>query len=265
MMKKFRNLMILLVALGVSHSAMAWGAWGHHITAYIAEQHLTSEAKAKCEHYLKHSLPHYSSWMDHWRNSEPFKETTYWHMNRVNKDFNTIGNNDISRDAVTQLERVNKEMIKGGYKGMSDSLVAVNLKYLIHMVGDMHCPCHVAYSKDCGLKGHSIYMKGKKVNRHKFWDGAPQYMHPKWKADKFLKAYDTYLPKQIKKITKGTPTKWSKQNANKMVQTYYIWEKGQDFAKLSKEQRKQIDDTIHEQLAYAGYRLAAMLNNIVKE
>ena len=186
-------------------------------------------------------------------------------MNRVNKDFNTIGNNDISRDAVTQLERVNKEMIKGGYKGMSDSLVAVNLKYLIHMVGDMHCPCHVAYSKDCGLKGHSIYMKGKKVNRHKFWDGAPQYMHPKWKADKFLKAYDTYSPKQIKKITKGTPTKWSKQNANKMVQTYYIWEKGQDFAKLSKEQRKQIDDTIHEQLAYAGYRLAAMLNNIFKE
>jgi hypothetical protein len=50
-----------------------------------------------------------------------------------------------------------------------------------------------------------------------------------------------------------------------MVQTYYIWEKGQDFAKLSKEQRKQIDETIHEQLAYAGYRLAAMLNNIFKK
>jgi hypothetical protein len=90
-------------------------------------------------------------------------------------------------------------------------------------------------------------------------------MHPKWNADKFLKAYDTYSPKQIKKISKGTPTKWSKQNATKMVQTYYIWEKGQDFAKLSKEQRKQIDETIHEQLAYAGYRLAAMLNNIFKK
>lgn len=186
-------------------------------------------------------------------------------MNRVDKNFNTIGNKILSRDAVTQLERVNKEMINGGYKNMSDSLVAVNLKLLIHMVGDMHCPCHVAYSKDCGLKGHSIYMKGKKVNRHKFWDGAPQFMHPKWNADKFLKAYDTYSPKQIKKISKGTPTKWSKQNATKMVQTYYIWEKGQDFAKLSKEQRKQIDETIHEQLAYAGYRLAAMLNNIFKK
>jgi hypothetical protein len=50
-----------------------------------------------------------------------------------------------------------------------------------------------------------------------------------------------------------------------MVQAYYIWEQGQDFAKLSAEQRAQIDDTIHEQLAYAGYRLAAMLNNIFKE
>jgi hypothetical protein len=90
-------------------------------------------------------------------------------------------------------------------------------------------------------------------------------MHSKWKADKFLKAYDTYSPKQIKKIVKGTPSKWSKQNAYKMVHTYYIWEKGQEFTELSKEQRKQIDETIHEQLAYAGYRLAAMLNNIFKE
>lgn len=265
MKKKLLNLMLLFAALGVSHSAMAWGGWGHYITAYIAEQHLTPEAKAKCELYLKHSLPHYASWMDRWRNTPPFEETTYWHMNRVNKDYVTIGNNDISRDAVTQLERVNKEMIKGGYKNLSDSLVAVNLKYLIHMVGDMHCPCHVAYSKDCGLKGHSIYKNGKKVNRHKFWDGAPQMMHPKWKADRFLKEYDTYSPKQIKKIAKGTPTKWSKQNATKMVQTYYIWESGQKFEELTDKQRKQIDETMHEQLAYGGYRLAAMLNNIFSE
>jgi hypothetical protein len=261
-MKTLRNLIVLLVALALSQSAMAWGGWGHHISAYIAEKHLTPEAKAKCEHYLQYSLPHYSSWMDHWRNSEPFKETTYWHMNRVDKNFNTIGNKILSRDAVTQLERVNKEMINGGYKNMSDSLVAVNLKFLIHMVGDMHCPCHVAYSKDCGLKGHSIYMKGKKVNRHKFWDGAPQYMHPKWKADRFVKAYDTYTPKEIKKICKGDAYKWSVQNANNILKTGNYWERGAEFTKLSKEQRKQIDETLHEQLAFAGYRLASTLNKI---
>lgn len=261
-MKKLCHLIVLLVALGVSQSAMAWGNWGHHIAAYIAEQHLTPEAKEKCRHYLKYRLPHYSSWMDYWRNSKPFEESTYWHMNRVDKDFNTIGNGNISRDAVTQIERVVKEMSKGKYHNLSDSLVAVNLKLLIHMIPDMHCPCHVAYSKESGLRGTSMYVKGKKYNRHKFWDAAPQLMHPKWKIDRFVKAYDTYSEKEIKRIGKGTASKWSKQNAYSMVKTFDYWEKGAELTKIDKEQRQNIDKTLHEQLAFAGYRLAATLNKI---
>ena len=262
-MKNLRNLAILLVALVVSQNALAWGGWGHHITAYIAEKHLTPEAKEKCQHYLKHNLPHYSSWQDYWRHSDPFKEISFWHSSYVNKNFEVIGyKNDETRDAAYQVNRIIKEMEKGKYKKMSDSMVMVNLKLLIHMVGDMHCPSHAVYTKDFGLKGHSIYMKGKKVGRHKFWDGAPQYMHPKWKADRFVKAYDTYSPKEIKKISKGNAFKWSVQNGHNILKTYEYWGKGAEFTKLSKEQRKQIDETLHEQLAFAGYRLASTLNKI---
>ena len=262
-MKTFRNLTMTLLMLVVSQSAMAWGNWGHHITAYIAEKHLTPEAKAKCQHYLKYSLPHYSSWQDYWRHSDPFKEISFWHSSYVDKDFNIVGyKGDITRDAAYQVDRLIKEMNKGQYKNLSDSVVAVNLKLLIHMVGDMHCPCHVGYSKEHGLRGTSIYIKGKKCNRHKFWDSAPQLMHPKWKADRFVKAYDTYSPKQIKKICKGTPMKWGVQNARNMVKTFSYWEKGAEFKEISKEQRQNIDDTLHEQLAFAGYRLADILNKI---
>ena len=262
-MKNLRNLAILLVALVVSHNALAWGGWGHHITAYIAEKHLTPEAKEKCQHYLKHNLPHYSSWQDYWRHSNPFKEISYWHSSYVNKNYDVIGyKEDKTRDAAYQVDRITKEMLKGKYKNMSDSLVAVNLKLLIHMVGDMHCPSHACYTKDFGYKGHSIYIKGKKIGRHKFWDAGPQYMHPKWKADRFVKAYDTYSAKEIKKIVKGNAYKWSVQNAHKIAKTYEYWGKGDEFTKFSKEQRKQIDETLHEQLAYGGYRLAATLNKI---
>ena len=143
---------------------------------------------------------------------------------------------------------------------LGDSLT--NLKLLIHMVPDMHCPCHIGYAKELGLKGGSIYVNGKKVGRHKFWDGAPMRMHPKWKADRFVQAYDTYSVKQQKKICKGTPTKWGVQNARKMVKIYHIWEPGTEFKELSKEQRQQIDDILREQLAYGGYRLANILNQI---
>lgn len=39
--------------------------------------------------------------------------------------------------------RIQKKMKK--YNKMQDSLVRDNLKYLIHLVGDMHCPSHTRY------------------------------------------------------------------------------------------------------------------------
>ena len=266
-MKKIITSVIALVALFGVQSAKAWGTWGHHAVAFIAEKHLTPEAKAKCEQYLQFSLPHYSSWQDYWRNSHPFEEITHWHMNRVDKDCVTVGTKgNVSRDAVTQINRIVKEMEKGKYKQMSDSLVAVNLKLLIHMVGDMHCPCHMAYSKDFleqrGVKGVSIFVKGKKYDYHKFWDAAPQIMNPKWKADDYLKACDTYSPKQIKKISKGNVYKWSVDNAKREVVMFDFWERHEELTKMSKERRERINELMYQQLAYAGYRLAATLNRL---
>ena len=266
MKRNVTTIMLALAMLMGVHSAKAWGLVGHHIVAYIAEKHLTPETKAKCEHYLNHKVTHYSLWMDYWRNTDPFKRSTNWHMNNVDEDFNTVGfKGKLDLDAVTQIERIVGEMSKGKYRNMSDSLVAVNLKFLIHMVGDMHCPCHVGYPKSMGLKIAPLLNKGKKINHHSFWDSAPNHMHPKWNADNFLKACDTYSPKEIKKIQKGNATKWGKQNAAKMMDTYTYWDEGTELKKLSPEQRKKIDKTMFEQMAYAGYRLAGILNNLMSK
>ena len=266
-MKKITFLIFACLATMSVQRAMAWGNTGHHVVAYIAEQHLTPEAKEKCRQYLKFSLPHFSSWQDYWRNSAPFKEITHWHMNRVDKNFNTIGTKgNVSRDAVTQIARVVKEMEKGKYHNMSDSLVAVNLKLLIHMVGDMHCPCHMAYSKDFmearGLKKNSIFVKGKKYDYHKFWDAAPDLMHPKWNLYTYKKHCDTYSEKEIKKISKGNVYKWSLDNAKRQVNMFELWERHEELTKMSKEEHKKINDLMHTQLTYAGYRLATTLNKI---
>ena len=263
MKNKISILVLALVATMCTQSAMAWGGWGHHISAYIAEKHLTPEAKAKCQHYLKHNLPHYSAWQDYWRHSDPFKESSYWHSTYVNKQYDVIGyKGDETRDAAYQVNRITKEMTKGKYKNMSDSLVAVNLKLLIHMVVDMHCPSHIVYTKDVGAARPSRKVKGKKYGHHKFWDASPQLMHPRWKADHFVKAYDTYTPREIKKICKGNAFKWSAQSAKSILKTGNYWERGDEFRDFSEEQRKNIDETLREQLAYAGYRLAATLNKI---
>ena len=77
-----KNLSILLLAFVATmsiQSAKAWGTFGHGAIAYVAEQHLTPKAKEECRRYLKHTLPYYASWMDHWRAVPPFHPTNNWH------------------------------------------------------------------------------------------------------------------------------------------------------------------------------------------
>lgn len=265
-MKNLRNLALLLLTLAVSQNAMAWGKWGHRISAYIAEQHLTEKAASECRRYLKHTLPYHASWQDYWRNCEGFGEVCTAHAHYVNEDFSLRGKgNNPDRDPVSRIDKIMKQMEKGQYLNMPDSIVAMNLKLLIHMTTDMHCPGHVTYPKECNYpmrKG--IRIGKKKLQRHGFWDGSPMYLHPKWKIEQFAKAYDTYSEKQIKKICKGNPYKWGYANACMMINTFDYWDEGEDLKKMSKEKRQVIEDLTHQQLAVGGYRLAYILNRIFK-
>ena len=249
--------------------ASAWGGFGHRSIAELAERNLTPEAKANIEKYTKGTpLADYSVWMDIVRKVEPAAayHTRGWHASIVDENCKTSqeirNKHREGRDAVTgilEFEKMFKEREK-----MSDSAVMFAIKSIVHMVGDMHCPCHMDYSKDFreahGYKKNSIMVKGKKYDYHKFWDAAPSLMHPNWNLYKFHKECDTYSPKEIKKIVKGGVYKWSVENAKREVIMFDFWERHQELTKMSKEEKKRINDLMHTQLAYGGYRLAATLN-----
>ena len=242
---------------------MAWGKWGHAISAYIAEQHLTEKANAECQRYLKHSLPYFASWQDHWRYCDGFEEVCTAHAHYVNVDFSLRGKGSTDRDPVSRIDKITKEMEKGQYKSMPDSIVAMNIKLLIHMVADMHCPGHITYHPDSNYPVKmTIGIKGKPMARHKFWDNAPAILHPKWKLERLCKEYDTYTPKQIKKICKGTLKDWVKQCVQDNRASFKYIKKDEDFAKIPKEQHDEMVALADHQLQYAAYRLAFLLNNI---
>lgn len=262
-MKRLLVLIVSVAALTTAYEARAWGYMGHAVIAYIADHHLTPQAKEKCEHYLKHTITYYCSWMDHWRHAEGFEETTYWHMDYVDKDGISTGrgkNGD--RSAVIQTARIIREM--KNYKNLPDSIVADNLKYIIHMVGDMHCPSHIGWPKGA-IKLPSMYVNGKKQGNHKFWDSAPMTFHPKWNTEDYRKSIDTYSPKQIKKICKGTPYSWSPANVDACQRGSTMWESQDEFNNLSQDERQAIEEYMNEQLVKGAYRLAAVLNNIFKK
>lgn len=258
MKSRILTTVLTLVALMSIQSVMAWGGLGHSAIAYIAEQHLTDEAKAKCHHYLKHSLAYDSSWMDHWRKVEPFCETSHWHCMKGDRDNKVI---DDGRSAPLHIVRICKEM--KNYKRLSDEQIAINLKLLIHMAGDMHCPSHVSYP-DQGFKRPSLYIKGRKYNGHAVWDASPAYLHPGWTIVDYQRNLDNKSAKQIKQICKGTPCDWAEECILKMRVTGYIFDRNAEFTKMDEatvEKMRRLND---EQILNAGYRLASLLNKMFK-
>lgn len=279
-MRKFLFFLFALAATLSVQCAKAWGGPGHTIIGYIAEQHLTPEAKAKCRHYLRHTLAYEASWMDNWRYSKEFKGTAHWHIGYAYPNRQYTGD---FRDKFVNQEsaqksaayRINEfhEQLRTSYKEMSDSTVQNKIRFLIHMLGDMHCPAHVAfpvednptYEETTVYNRYRLKYKGKKYSYHAMWDNITNILHPEWKVTEWRKAADHYSNKQRAKICKGDANDWLKGIAKEVIKSYKIVPRDTDVAKLPDSDKEALTDMTYQQMAYAGYRLAHILNDVFKE
>lgn len=260
--KLFLTLTALVAAVVVTLDAQAWGGVGHSAIAYIAEQHLTPKAKEMCYRYLdNHSLAYYASWQDAWRFIPPYQETTYWHTSQVDANNEPINNNNGRRAAYFHVDSLRKDL--KNYANQPDSMVAVNLKLMIHMVGDMHCPCHISYP-DQNVKGGSIYRSGKKTKFHTFWDAAPSYMHKGWTCEDFHRNLDKLSKKKIAKMSKGSAADWLRESGADMREAYTLIPRHSEYTTLPKETRDRAVEICDLQILRGAYRLAYVLNEIFK-
>ena len=287
-MKSIRLVLTLcLVAVMGLQSAKAWGTVGHHCAAYIAEQHLTPEAKEKCRYYLQHTLSYYAMWMDRWRGIKQFEAINNGHSIRTTNDGRKVTweafTSSTMGDAVAtppgramgHLYNALNELGGGKYKNLPDSVVRQRLINMIHYVPDMHCPSHCGfpekfYPKDSKYK---ITRKGKKANYHSFWDGSPGFMRKNITLKRYAEMVDVVSPKESKKWQKGLEKRdlkagigsWGKDCIQRAKEAREIIPQGTDIAKMPKEQQKQVHDLADRAILVGGYRLAYVLNTIFKE
>lgn len=265
MKRRFSILVLALVAFMGVQSAMAWGAFGHGAIAYVAEQHLTPKAKAECRRYLKHTLPYYASWMDHWRAVPPFHPTNNWH------GFSVGANGDVDWEkgngkAMGQLHNIMNEMGGGKYKNLPDSLVRHHLLILVHSVPDMHCPVHVGFPKKYYPDyRYSLKRKGKPYKMHGFWDGSPAFQRKGWTYERYAAVVDRITPKQEKKfVKKGNFAYWGRDIIKQAHRAYAITPEDKDIAKLTTEEKIAVLALADEMAMKSAYRLAYVLNEIFK-
>ncbi|KAK8864324.1 hypothetical protein IAR55_001571 [Kwoniella newhampshirensis] len=165
---------LLLAAASVLPTALSWGAAGHEIVATIAQIHLHPATKTKLCNILpaeaKCHLAPIAAWADQIRNR--YRGTAPMHYVNAKEDhpgdhceFGEHGwvNEDVN--VVTAIQNFTRAVMEG--KGGHD--VDVPLRFLVHFVGDMHQPLHLA-GRDKGGNGAMFSFEGHHRNLHSVWD-----------------------------------------------------------------------------------------------
>ena len=251
-----------LVALSCVQ-AFGWGREGHETIAKVAENNLKPSTKKIVEKYLdNHSIVYYAKWMDEYRRTPEYEHTSSWHAVPVDENLNYMSKENGEVDAVNAINAA-VALLKD-YKNLPDSTVNVNIKYLIHLVGDMHCPAHIYYKgrnqNFTVVFGDKHYIKPiQTIKFHSLWDFGVIQSSRIWGPGDYAEQLDRLSKKEIKTIVAGTPEEWLHDNAVRCVVQFDMAgpddEVAQDFVNKALP-------LIETQMQYAGYRLAHLLNSL---
>jgi len=168
----------LLASLGLAvplllsgGAAQAWGAEGHRLVASVAEQGLSPAARAEVQRLLAlepgSTLASISTWADEHRSPQ----TGPWHYVNFPRD----GGCSYERErdcedgtcVVGAIER-QVELLKNAKAPDEARLKA--LKYVVHLVADVHQPLHAGYADDRGGNSYQVQGFGRGSNLHSLWD-----------------------------------------------------------------------------------------------
>lgn len=248
----------LLVLCGAL-SAYAWGPEGHGTICAIAEKNIRPSTKKALDHYLGRGIAFYGVWADEYRSDPRYAYSTH-------HAFNVDVNNKYvpSKDWMDSIQLIEEacRLIKDR-KNQTDSTVTVQIKILIHNLGDIHCPGHVKYC-DINTNFKVIPYKGlnNQVSYHSVWDQEIiDRRHAGLSTRDLADDLARLDRKAIKAVQAGTPVDWAEQTAREMRVIYDMAHPGDV---LFKEFYNPAWDMVQNQMILGGYRLAAILDEIFK-
>ncbi len=245
-----------LMAAVLCLNLQAWGSLGHKTVIAVAQRHLTATTKANIARYFDYDLKRDATWMDSHRRDEDIAYTTAWHVYNVDENHNYDPNPRLDKgDAIFALQIADYNLKH--YKDLSDSAVVMNVRMLIHFVGDMHCPVHSYFPGPRNFWAFKYRGEDYK-SFHGFYDGMPALLWPGADPDELAAQLDNCNACQRRKIARGTLLDWAKACGDR---SYGIYEINPPLTEeLDPDTVEKSREIISLQLRDAGYRLAELLN-----
>ena len=253
MFNKLLVILILIFNTSVSGND-TWGKNGHRVIGEIATQNLTRQTLKVVNEILDgQSLALVSTWADEMKSNSEFGKYSPWHYVNIplDKEYNQIEKNpkgDI-------IQAINKCIEVLEDKNSSKVDKSFHLKYLVHLVGDVHQPLHTGRYEDKGGNDIKIKFFGKPTNLHKVWDSDM--------IDDYNMSYTelaeslTILQQTSKSLN---PKDWVFES-HQEVKKIYSEVKDGDY--ISYDYINKNFSLIELKLYKAGTRLAAILNEIL--
>jgi len=267
--KSFSSLIlaILLIVNSFPVSAFAWGGIGHRVVATIAEQHLTPKARQEISKLLQpgETLAAISTYADEIRNARP--DTRRLHYVNIPllasaylpaRDCRSSDEGDC---IIAALERFRLEL--ANVKETRERR-AFALKFVVHLIGDLHQPLHCADNDDRGGNDIKVTWFGpseRQQNLHSVWDYAIIEHGGRNEAAWVKKLSNDLASEKIQAVQAGTVTQWALES----------WQVAKDSAykiplnrQLGQAYYSKTLPLVEARLRNAGLRLARILNEALQ-
>ena len=170
-------LVTCLHTLLVTSSAHAWWQAGHSAICDLALRSVTPSVRAEVEQLLTEPFSEACSWADDIRPDRP--DTSPWHYINSTPELRSFRGHPRPEqgDILTAIDQ-QSELLR---HSKDSNQRAEALRWLGHLVGDLHQPMHVAFESDWGGNRYRLALSPElrqrldedrpRVNMHAVWDG----------------------------------------------------------------------------------------------
>lgn len=258
-MRKFLSLVMIFTLSGIS-SALAYEKTGHRVVGELAERHLTDAARAGVKAILGNaSLAEVANWADEMKSNPD----DYWRKANV---FHYI--NVPAGQTFENTPRNPEGDVLSAYEEFVATLKSKNatlaekqhaLKFLVHIVGDMHQPLHYGHAEDHGGNRVKVMWFEEVTDLHSTWDihlvDKEKLSFTEW--SNFL---DKASPDEIVAYQSATPLDWVHEGLKLRDEVYQVGDRNFSWGYVYKYR-----PVIRQQLLKGGMRLAGTLNAIFAE
>jgi len=251
---------VFLLMITSSITVYGWGQKGHDVTCNIAQRHLSKKAKKQIANLLDgRSIVYWSNWMDNASHTPEYAYTSTWHYLNIDADqtFDSQPRNSFG-DVVTAIT-AQIELLKDKNRSRDEKVLA--LKFLVHLVGDLHCPMHMGHLSDRGGNRWQVQFFDKGTNLHSIFDSDMVESAHKWTFTEWTNELDILSPAEQSLVTAGNIETWARETHAITTRLYEATPVG---SKLSFNYIYEWTETIEQQFLRGGLRLAKVLNEIFK-